>query len=181
MHPHPPSLIVIAGPQASGKSTLARTLVDHLREDGERAALVELDQIAGMALPTLPSWQRAHELFEAVTAMWARSELTCVVAEGSGSADEVARLLRQAPPGAATVSVATTTSLETAFARAQADPSRGVSKELSFLREVYAAWRPELERMRPDVVLDTGSAPSDACVDRVEAALAAALDEDGSA
>lgn len=174
VHPHPPSLIVIAGPQASGKSTLARTLVDHLREDGERAALVELDQIAGMALPTLPSWQRAHELFEAVTAMWARSELTCVIAEGSGSADEVARLLRQAPHGAATLSVATTTTLETAFARAQADPSRGVSKQLAFLREVYDAWPPEIERMRPAVVVDTGAAPLHDCVARVEAALASA-------
>lgn len=165
---------MIAGPQASGKSALSRALADRLREHGERVALVELDQIAGMALPTLPSWQRAHELFEAVTAMWARSELTCVIAEGSGSAEEVARLLPQALPGAATVSVAATATLETAFARAQADPTRGVSKELGFLREVYTAWPRELERMRPDVVVDTGSAPVRSGVVQVEAALAAA-------
>ncbi len=174
MHPHPPSLVVIAGPQASGKSTLARALADRLRERDERVALVELDQIAGMALPTLPSWQRAHELFEAVTALWARSELTCVIAEGSGSAGEVAGLLTQAQPGAATLTVATTTTLESAFDRAQADPTRGVSKELAFLREVYTAWPPELERMHPDVVVDTGSAPLDACVGLVDAALASA-------
>lgn len=49
------ALIIIVGPQASGKSTLAAALSRKLRDQGEDVALVELDQIAAMALPTLSS------------------------------------------------------------------------------------------------------------------------------
>lgn len=151
----PLALVIIAGPQASGKSTLATTLSAELRQRGERVALVELDQIAGMALPTLPSWEAAHRVFEATTGQWARTELTCVIAEGSGSADEVSRLRSQAPPGAAVVTVATTTTFEVAFARAQWDPSRVISREHDFLSRVYQHWDDECLRMNPDVAIDT--------------------------
>jgi len=77
--PTPLAFVVIAGPQASGKSTLAIALSAALRRRDERVALVELDQIAGMALPTLPSWEAAHHIFETTAGLWARTELTCVI------------------------------------------------------------------------------------------------------
>ena len=91
----PLAVVLIAGPQASGKSTLAAALAAELRKGGEMVALVELDQIAAMALPTLAGWDAAHQIFESVTGMWARTSLTCVVAEGSGTQDEVLKLLRR--------------------------------------------------------------------------------------
>lgn len=47
-------LVLIAGPIAAGKSAVSRALAESLRADGTRLALVELDQIADMARPTLP-------------------------------------------------------------------------------------------------------------------------------
>lgn len=150
------TFVVIAGPQASGKSTLASALGDALRGRGERVAVVALDAIAAMALPTLPSWEAAHEIFETVAGLWARAGTTCVLAEGSGSHEEVARVVRRAPADAVTVTVGVTVSLEAAYERARADPTRGVSKELDFLRAVYERWPAEVGRIAPDVLIDTG-------------------------
>lgn len=165
------ALVIIAGPQASGKSTLATALSAELRRRGERVALVELDQIAAMALPTLPSWQAAHQIFETATGLWARTDLTTVIAEGSGSHDEVSRLRMQAPPGAVIVTVATTVALETAIARAEVDPARGVSKEESFLERVYRRWPIELERIVPNVLIEMGHCTVEDAVARVDAAI----------
>lgn len=170
----PPALIIVAGPQASGKSTLATALSVELRDQGERVALVELDQIAAMALPTLPSWEAAHHIFEATIGLWARTDLTCVVAEGSGSDDEVSRLRTQAPPGAVIVTVATTVALETAIARAQSDPTRGISKDQSFLSRIYRDWTGELTRINPDIVIDTDQCTVQESVERIGVTLGAA-------
>lgn len=171
--PAAPRLVAVAGPQASGKSALASALGAELRRRGERVAVVELDAIAAMALPTLPDWAQAHAIFEEVVRLWARTALTCVVAEGSGTAAEVARLVRVAPPGAAVLTVAVTTDLPTAHARAQEDPTRGVSKDLAFLRGVYDRWPQERSAMAPDVLLDTTAADVADGVARVVDALAA--------
>ena len=148
-------LVVVAGPQASGKSTIAQSLGDALRRQGERVAVVGLDAIAAMALPTLPGWEAAHRIFETVTALWAGTELTCVIAEGSGSQAEVTRVIEAAPPDVSTLTVAVTTTLASAYARAAADPTRGISRNYDFLEDVYARWPKELERMAPDLLLDT--------------------------
>ncbi|CAH0195363.1 hypothetical protein SRABI03_01841 [Microbacterium foliorum] len=137
-------------------------------------ALVELDQIAAMALPTLPSWAAAHHIFEATIGLWARTDLTCVVAEGSGSDDEVSRLRTQALPGAVIVTVATTVALETAIARAQSDPTRGISKDQSFLSRIYRDWTAELTRISPDIVIDTDQCTVEESVERIGVTLGAA-------
>ncbi|KQP73964.1 hypothetical protein ASF40_00905 [Microbacterium sp. Leaf288] len=170
----PLAVVLIAGPQASGKSTLAAALAAELRKGGEMVALVELDQIAAMALPTLAGWDAAHQIFESVTGMWARTSLTCVVAEGSGTQDEVLKLLRQVPEGAATVTVVTTTPFEVAFDRAKADPTRGISKEREFLSGVYERWAHEVTRIDPDVLIDTNTVPIDLGVEHVKDAIKAA-------
>lgn len=170
----PLALVIVAGPQASGKSTLATALSAELRNRGERVALVELDQVAAMALPTLPSWEAAHRIFEATVGLWARTDLTCVVAEGSGSEGEVSRVRGQAPPGAVTVTVATTVALEGAIARAQSDPTRGISKDHSFLSRIYHHWTDELARMNPGIVIDTGQCTVEESVERIGVTLGAA-------
>jgi len=170
----PLALVVIAGPQASGKSAVATALSEKLREQGELVALVELDQIAAMALPTLPNWTSAHRIFESVTGQWARSELTCVVAEGSGSHQEVSRLIQQAPPTAVVVTVVTSAPFEVALARAQADPTRGVSRERSFLSRVYDRWSTEAALIDSDVLLDTNDLDIAQSVERIEAAISSA-------
>lgn len=167
----PLALVIVAGPQASGKSTLAAALSAELRQRGERVAWVQLDQIAAMALPTLPSWEAAHHVFEVTAGLWARTELTCVIAEGSGSEVEVSRLRSQAPPDAVVVTVATTATFEAAYARAQADPSRGISREHDFLSKVYQHWDAELLRINPDLTIDTSVHTIDESVRRARASI----------
>ncbi|MEH3078333.1 MAG: hypothetical protein PGN11_16995 [Quadrisphaera sp.] len=57
-----------------------------------------------------------------------------------------------------------TTTLDVAYERARADPTRGLSKELGFLTGVYERWPDELRRLTPDVVLDTSERGVEDCV-----------------
>ena len=165
-----PVVVVLAGPQASGKSTLAAGLRDDLRRRGECVALVELDQIAAMALPTLPSWTIAHRVFELVVREWAGADMSCVIAEGSGSAAEVAALRSAVPATASLVTVAVTVSFPVAYRRAQQDASRGVSRRYDFLEGVYQRWRGELARLDPDVVVDTEASSLPDAIEQLVAA-----------
>jgi shikimate kinase len=173
----PVALVVVAGPQASGKSTVAAALCADLRRDGEQVALVELDQIAGMARPTLPDWETAHRIFESVTGHWLRADLTCVIAEGSGSHAEVVRLIEQAPATAVVVTVVATVPFEFALGRAQADPTRGISRERDFLAAVYQRWSGELARFDHDVLLDTSEVGVEQSVETIRAAVGRARQE----
>jgi adenylylsulfate kinase-like enzyme len=170
----PPVLVIVVGPQASGKSTLSAGLAAASRADGETVALVELDQIASMALPTLPSWDVALEILASVTARWVRSGLSCVIVEGIGSRAELDRLRARAARGTRVLTVAVTTSLETAFDRAQRDPTRGMSKDSAFLSRVYESWPTELSGLAADVVVDSGALSVDQSISLVRGAIAAA-------
>lgn len=172
--PTPLALVVIVGPQASGKSTVAMALSQELRSQGELVALVALDQIAAMALPTLPDWQTAHHIFESVVGHWARAELTCVIAEGAGNQDEVARLLVQASTTAVVITVVVTAPFDVSFSRAQADPTRGVSRDHSFLSRRYARWPTEMARITSDVLIDTAEVSLEQSVELIRAAIGAA-------
>lgn len=170
----PLAFVIVVGPQASGKSTLAAALRAELLERGERVALTELDRIAAMALPTLPSWEAAHHIFETTAGLWARTAVTCVIAEGSGSTAEVSRLRAQAPHEAVIVTVAITTTFESAFARAQLDPTRGISKEHVFLSGVYRHWADERAAIAADAVIDTTILTVEQGTERIVAAIDAA-------
>jgi adenylylsulfate kinase-like enzyme len=167
-------LVVIVGPQASGKSTVASALCTELRNQREQVALVELDLIAGISAPkSSADWDTAHRIFEVVVGEWARAGMTCVIAEGSGSEVEVVRLLDQTPPGARVLTVAATVPFGIALERAQGDPTRGISKEYNFLNGVYEAWSRELEAIAPDLTLDTSQHTLEECVGQVRSAIQA--------
>lgn len=134
---------------------MARALSDDLRRQGELVALVELDQIAAMALPTLPDWARAAHIFGLVAGAWARTELTCVIAEGISTREEVSNFVGQLPEAVVLMTVAVTTSFDVALVRAQSDPTRGISRDPDFLRARYAEWLRELPRIDADLLLDT--------------------------
>lgn len=167
----PVPVVLIAGPQASGKSTVARALVEALRERDERAALVELDEIAGMALPTLPSWDVAADIFATVIGGWARSDLTCVVAEGIASRSEIDLVSARVPEPAAIMTIAMTTPLGTAVPRALADPTRGISRDERWLADRYDEWRRERALIDEDLALDMGTLSVQEGVARAVAAI----------
>jgi shikimate kinase len=168
------AFVLLVGPQASGKSTVARALGEELRRQGELVALVELDQIAEMALPTLPSWDTAARIFAMVASEWARADLTCVIAEGIASQDEVSILLSHTPAAAAIVTVVMTTPFEAALRRAQADPTRGASRDRDWLADRYQEWSTEVGRIDADVLLDASASSVDQGVRQVHAAIEAA-------
>ena len=165
-----PILLLIVGPIAGGKSTVARALAVRLREAGEQVALVGLDEIAEMALPTLPDWNAAHEIFRSVVGQWLRTDLTVVIAEGPGSPDEVAGVLAEVPAGTRVVIATLTSSFDIALARAQADETRGVSRDPLFLSRVFAQWARDLPRIPSDVRIDTGSSSVAESVEAIERA-----------
>ncbi|MCJ1712869.1 MULTISPECIES: hypothetical protein [unclassified Curtobacterium] len=164
--------VVIAGPQASGKSALSSALSDALRAQGEQVAAVELDLIASMALPTLADWEVAHRITETVVGLWLRAGMSCVIVEGVGTSEKVRKLLRQAPDGVPSLTIATTTPFEVAFKRALADPSRGVSRQEDHLRAVYDRWGDELPRIEADLTLHTDRDSLEQCVEAVRSRIA---------
>jgi adenylylsulfate kinase-like enzyme len=166
--------VLLVGPQASGKSTVARALSRELRRQGELVALVELDQIADMALPTLPSWDTAARIFAMVAGAWARAGLTCVIAEGISSQNEVPILSNQTPAAAVLVTVVMTTPLEAALQRAQTDLTRGASRDRAWLADRYQEWSVESGRIDADVRLDAGALSVHRCVREVQAAIESA-------
>lgn len=168
------ALVLLVGPQASGKSTVARALSKDLRRRGELVALVGLDQIAEMALPTLPSWDTAARIFAMVAGEWARADLTCVIAEGIASQDEVSILLDHTPATAAIVTVVMTTPFGAALPRAQADPTRGASRDRDWLADRYQEWSVEVDRLDADVHIDASASSVDQGVRQVQAAIQSA-------
>lgn len=164
-------LVLIVGPIASGKSTVARALTAELRDAGEQVALVELDQIAEMALPTLPNWDSAHAIFGSVVEQWLRTSLTLVIAEGPGTPGEITDLVTRAPPNTTVVTAALTSSFELALSRAQADVTRGVSRDRQFLADVFQRWSQDLPHIERDVLIDTGHSSVPDSVETLRAAI----------
>jgi energy-coupling factor transporter ATP-binding protein EcfA2 len=143
-------LVLIIGPIASGKSTLAATLAGKLRSSGETVAVVGLDTVAEMALPTLSDWTWAHEIHGQLVGAWLEKPIQTVIAEGPGTPGEIELIMRHVGPDVRVRKVLITTAYETALARAAADPSRGLSKDPEFLRRMHRRF----EEVRPDISCD---------------------------
>lgn len=165
-------LVLIAGPIAAGKSSVSRALAEALRADGTSLALVELDQIADMARPTLPEWTDAHRIFASVTAQWLDAGLDLVIAEAVSSRHELDLVLGGVPAGTPRLTVVLTCEVGTALGRALADRSRGVSRQEDFLRQVHADWARQLPQIPADLIIDTGATPLAESVQKIRVALA---------
>ncbi len=126
-----PALIVIVGPIAAGKSTLAAAVAQRLRARGEAVAVVGLDSVAEMALPTL-DWEWAHEVHGHLVRAWLALTVRTVIAEGPSTAAEVGQLMRCVPRDVDVLTVVLTTRYEVAMRRAEQDPDRGISKDPNF-------------------------------------------------
>ena len=152
-----PRLLVISGPIAAGKSTLAVEVTRRLRELGLSVALVDLDAIAEMALPTLPDWAWAHRIHAETVGAWLRTGIDMVVDEGTSTPGEIRQVLDHVPEGTAVFHVVLHAEYERALARAQADPSRGISKDPEFLRRAYDGFAAVAHLLPADLRLDVES------------------------
>jgi adenylylsulfate kinase-like enzyme len=138
-------LLVLTGPIACGKSTLALAVASELERRGEKAAAIDLDLIYEMVDPARgpktnqAKWMQARRL-AACLANALLSEHFGVVVEGEfltpGQRAEFTDVLgADASPRFVSLRVP----FDEALRRARADPTRGVSCNLAFLRDHYAA------------------------------------------
>jgi len=83
-----PRLLVISGPIASGKSTVAGVLAAELRADGHGAMVVDLDRMYMMLDDTSPmddsnTWRAARRGAAALTNQFPQDGLELVIVEGT--------------------------------------------------------------------------------------------------
>ncbi|WP_203568990.1 hypothetical protein [Aestuariimicrobium ganziense] len=161
-------LLLVVGPIASGKSSTAAGVAAQLRERGHLVALVGLDEVADSVARA--DWAAAHQVLGELTGAWLRQGAT-VVCEGPSTPDQVAEVTRWAPEGTRVVTVRLAIDLAAAHARAQTDPSRGISKDLAFLTRDHADHDAGVAGLAVDLVIDSGTTTLDEAVSQIVAVL----------
>ena len=157
-------VIVICGPIASGKSTIARAVARELERRGNAAAAIDLDLVYEMLDPArgpkddAAIWSAARRA-AARLAGALLDDGRAVIAEGDYlHASERAEFLAALGPGRRVRFVTLSVAPETALGRTHEDPSRGSSRDPDFLLRHYEELAAAL-RSRPegDLCLDTGA------------------------
>jgi adenylylsulfate kinase-like enzyme len=155
-------LIVISGPIASGKSTVARELARDLEQVGVRAAVIDLDLlhdelIADGSMSDDSTWTLARRAVATLANTFLEDGVAVVIADGSfNRPSDRATLAQHLRTDARPVYVTLRVSFEEALRRAQADPTRGRSRDPLVLAPYFAAVSPVLETIpATDVVIDT--------------------------
>jgi adenylylsulfate kinase-like enzyme len=155
-------IVVITGPIASGKSTVAGELARELERNDVRAEVIDLDVVhdrltASGSTSDGSIWTLARR--EAATAANASLEagVAVVIADGSfnlpSDREAFARHLR---PGTALIFVTLRVSFEEALRRAGGDPTRGRSRDPQFLGAHFAERRDVLAAVpTTDIAIDT--------------------------
>jgi hypothetical protein len=139
-------LVVITGPIAAGKNTVASLVADGVTALGRLAVLVDVDDVAAMvARPGAAAaglWFAAHQAHGALVGTWMHAGVDVVIAVGPIYApEEQAALLDPLPRASAVHWVVIDAPVAVTFARAQSDPGRGLSRELAFHREAHQRFR----------------------------------------
>jgi len=143
-------VVVIGGPIASGKSALSRAVAAQLEEAEEVAtAVIDLDLVYETLDPRRRTKDNADLWAEArrvagrlATALIAENR--CVVAEGEFASDQALdEFVGELPRTTDLRLVLLEVDFETAFERASADATRGLSKDEMFLSRHYREFRPE--------------------------------------
>jgi adenylylsulfate kinase-like enzyme len=158
-------VIVINGPVASGKSTVARALAREVERRGRTAAAIDLDLMYetlehnGARKDDDRKRHRARLAAAALARCLEADGVDVVIVEGdfpaaTGRSTFVAALGRAVAPRFVTLWV----SFDEAAARVDRDATRTFSRDLAFLRRHYdEAERGRRSLPRTDLLLETGS------------------------
>jgi predicted kinase len=160
-------VIVITGPIASGKSTVARELARELERTQVRVAVIDLDLLYDRLTTDGPksddaTWALARNAAATLAKTFLEEGVAVVVAEGSFNTpgDRAAfdqHLDTSVGPRYVTLRV----SFEEALRRAQSDATRGVSRDPTFLGPYFAAVGQALATVPvTDIVIDTERMPA---------------------
>ena len=173
-----PTLVVIVGPIASGKSTVAAALGERLRAAGRPTAVSDLDDlvdtIGGFAGLPADRFRLAQQVFGRLVGAWLAHGVD-VVAHGPFLApEEDAALLHDVPTGVAPRRVLLRTTLATALERARDDPDRVLSSHPGILAATYERFERLLPTMPPcEWTFDTTTTDVPTIVDELTRGLAA--------
>jgi chloramphenicol 3-O-phosphotransferase len=158
-------IIVICGPIASGKSTVARALAQLFEEQGLLAAAIDLDVVyelfehEGTAKASAATWRRARKAAAALTDALLEDGIGVVVVEGDLlTAEQRAQFVTALRSSVVPMFVTVHVPVDVALQRVQRDPTRGISRDPDFLRRHYEELH-EAVRTRPaaDLVVDTSA------------------------
>jgi shikimate kinase len=140
-------LVIITGPIASGKSTVADLLAQRCASQGRSVAGADLDDVAFAqdGCPDLAEfWRRAGVAHAALVRGWLAAGTEVVIAHGPISEARSYDSLRAAADhGSRTHHVLLTVRLDIALQRVAADPSRpptALSRDPDFVRATYDAF-----------------------------------------
>jgi predicted kinase len=156
-------LIVISGPIASGKSSIARGVARELERQAVSTAVIDLDLLYHMQAHTkgepegeAARWQAARRAAAAVAESFLGDGVAAVVVEGSFQDADARQALAASLRSSGAFFVTLRVSYEEALRRAMADPTRGASRDAAFLSRYYDDRRSALGNVPPgDLVIDT--------------------------
>jgi adenylylsulfate kinase-like enzyme len=173
-----PKLVILTGPIAAGKNTVANALARRLTDRGGTVVVVDIDDVAAMvATPGAAQaglWFAAHEAHGALVGQWMRSSLEYVVVVGPiYTAEEQAALTRALPDEAAALWVVIDAPVLVTFARAQADPGRGLSRDRDFHHAAHRRFRKLLPMIPADRLFDSEHMDAEQIAAAIEATLGA--------
>jgi predicted kinase len=157
-------VIVITGPIASGKSTVARALYHELAGLDVRVAVIDLDILEDMLTadgpkPDATTWTIARRAAARLANGFLTDGVAVVIADGSFNlASDRAAFEQQLDTNVNPLYVTLRVTLEEALRRAQSDPTRGVSRDPAFLGGYFAAaTKVSANLPTTDIVIDTMS------------------------
>lgn len=169
-------LVVVTGPIASGKSTTAAALAAIATARGMSAVIVDVDDVAEMVAPpgagAAGLWLSAHQAHGALVARWVNTPVDLVIAVGPiYSPVERAALLEQLPTSTAAHWVVLDAPVVTTLARAEADLTRGLSRQATFHHDRHERFRRLLVDLPAAQTFDTSATGPDVIAHQVLAAL----------
>jgi adenylylsulfate kinase-like enzyme len=155
-------VIVVTGPIASGKSTVAGALARELELLGVGAAVIDLDLVHDQlttkaSAPDDSTWTLARRETATLANAFQEAGVAVVIAEGSfNMPTDRATLVQHLRPSTDVVFVTLQVSFAEALRRAQGDPTRGRSQDPQLLGWHFAARHDVLAAVPgTDIVIDT--------------------------
>jgi hypothetical protein len=173
-----PQLVILTGPIAAGKNTVAAQLAERLTARGRTVVVADVDDVAAMvATPGAAQaglWFAAHEAHGALVGQWMGSSVDYVVAVGPiYTVEEQAALTCALPDDAAVLWVVIDAPAAVTFARAQADPGRGLSREPEFHHAAHRRFRNLLPAIPADRAFNSAEMGADQIAAAIEARMGA--------
>jgi hypothetical protein len=155
-----PDLVILTGPIAAGKNTVADELARRLTGRGRTVVVADVDDVAAMVgrpgAAEAGLWFAAHEAHGALVGQWMRADVDYVVVVGPIYSDEEqAALTRFLPGDAALRWILIDAPVAVTLARAQADPGRVRSREPDFHHAAHRRFRELLPGIPADQVFDS--------------------------